>query len=66
MRHQKQSELKRMRITIAISVIKELIEKDDIKKSIEICEKNKISAEQFGLITRYSDREPLEIYSLVF
>ncbi|MCM1083942.1 MAG: hypothetical protein NC393_07910 [Clostridium sp.] len=66
MKHQPQSKIKETNTTIAISVIKNLILKNDIKKAVETCEKNNISAEQFGLIAKYADKDAKEIYALVF
>lgn len=66
MKHQPQNKIKETKITIAISVIKGLIQKGKIKEAIEICERNNISAKQFGVITKYVDKDAKEIYSLVF
>ena len=42
-----------------------MIMEDKIKDAIEVCEKNHISAEQFGQIVKYVDEDTQTIYSIL-
>ena len=51
MKHNKKGEQEKRRL-IAISIIKNLIRKEEIKSAVEVATSNGISAKEFGKITK--------------
>lgn len=65
MRHPTQESLKKKNDTIAIAVIKGLVDEGRFPEAIDVAEKRKLTPEQFGKIANMTDLSAEEIYKRV-